>query len=605
MTAGKCGCSINGQCYVHGAPNPNNMCQKCNIYSNANGWTNLADGAICDDGNACTRKDKCTTGACGGDPFTCPTDPTCIESNVCNGDSCDLVYRPATYLCYKNKDACDWPDQYCTGSTATCPQNNLKGVDIAKGTVSILRYSIPTATKLVYKAAESGTFYLMMTQNKGVRAKLSGFTVPCGGVSFSWELVKATDTQPSVTGVLKANSENNGTTEIAVDNLNLDNGGVYKILVTAQNVRSDTQQVESQLILVDTTPPTFSTTINDGNAKVDIQYQAATTILSAYWNPNGFADPESGRDMTSFQIGAGLKAYETTVVGFTASKANEGVLNNLKLQHNTRYYITVSIANRAGLRGQAASNGVLVDTSLPIAGTVTVLDDKKRGKLEYLAACGRQIEATIVNFKDDESGLDSFQWLLCKHPLTNPLQLSCSQQGYVEFACFPDNNCNLNVTHPEDRMIENGCFINEYSYQLYIRARNRAGSLIEELSNRFIVDRKPPIAGVVNDGLTVDIDDQSDDQTLSANWHGFRDEISSIDSCELAAFEEYGTTDEKKVVDYVKVQASGQWTSDKLNLINGKTYYINVKCQNKAGLSNEVTTDGVVIEAVTLGRLVD
>ena len=600
VTAGNCSCSINGQCYVHGAPNTNNMCQKCDIYSNANGWTDLADGAICDDGNACTRKDKCKAGTCGGDPFKCPKHPNCTESNVCNGDGCDIVYRPATYLCYENQDACDWPDQYCTGSTATCPQDILKpinGKNIDKGTVSVLNFDIQTATELLYTAAESGTFYRMMTQNKGIKAKFIGFTVPCDGVSFSWQLVEATDTQPSVTGVLTTTSGKIGTTEVSASNLNLDNGGVYKILLTAKNVRSDSQQVESQLILVDTTPPTFSGTINDGDAKVDIQYQAATTTLSAYWDPNDFVDPESGRDTNSFQIGAGLKAYETTVAGFTASKANEGVLNNLKLQHNTRYYITVSIANRAGLRGQAASNGVLVDTTPPVAGTVTVLNDEG-GKLVYLAACSRQIEATIVNFKDDESGLDSFQWQICKHPLTSPLQLSCSQQGYVEFTCSPDNNCKLSVSHPQDRMVENGCFVNAYFYQLYIKAINRAGPFTEELSDKFTVDLEPPIAGVVNDGLAADINYQSNDQTLSANWQGFRDEVSGIDTCELAAFEEYGTADEKKIVDYLKVQASGQWTSDKLSLITGKTYYINVKCQDKAGLIREVTTDGVMVDAV-------
>lgn len=602
VTSGKCGCSIGGRCHAHGVINPDNQCQFCDIYTNADAWTNVADGKDCNDGDSCTRDDACQSGSCNGTSFTCTANQVCMQSSTCNGKDCTVVYRATTYRCYRSQDACDWSDQYCTG-IATCPQSSLKeisGVKVALGTVSVLIFGISTATELSYKATESGKFYLMMTQNTGVRAKFNQFKVPCGGVTFSWQLVNEdikTGVQKSITGIKTATSDGAGTKEVSATNLNLKNGGIYRVLVTASNVRGDSQKAQSNLILVDITPPTFTGAIRDGNSKVDVQYQSSTNILSAYWDPNEFSDPESGLDTASFQVGVGLQAYQTTVASFIAAKPSEGTVSNLKLQHNKRYYVTVSVANRAGLRGQAATNGVLIDTTSPVAGSVT-LQDALGQTLTYQNTCSRQIRATIVNFKDDESGLDSFQWQLCRTPHNNPLKISCSENSYVDFVCSPGNNCKLDVYHPQDRMVENGCFVHSYIYQLYIRAKNRAGLSVDQTSNKITVDMEPPIKGVVTDGLTTDIDYQSDNQHLRASWTGFKDDVSGIDFYELAAFEEYGTAKQKTVVNYAKVSASGQWTSNKLSLVTGKTYSVTVKCHDKAGLITEVTSDGVLIDPI-------
>ena len=610
VASGVCGCSVAGQCYKHGGVSPSNECQVCDISSNANGWTNVADGKVCNDGDLCTRKDTCQSGTCAGVSFTCSDNQICIESSVCNGDDCTIAYRPATHRCYARQDACDWPDQYCTG-IATCPQNSLRPINkvkIALGTVSVLRFGISATTELPYNAAESGTFYLMMTQNKGMRAKFSNFKVPCGGVTFSWQLVTedASGIRKSVTGTKTATSDGIGTTEVSVANLNLKNGGIFRVLVTASNVRGDSQDAQSHLTLVDTTPPTFSGTVKDGDNNVDIQYQSSTTMLSANWDPNDFSDPESGRDTTSFKIGVGLQPYQTSVAGYVAAKTSEGVLTTLKLKHNTRYYVTVSLANRASLRGQAASNGVLVDTTPPVAGSVTVQDTLGQ-TLKYQAVCNRRITASVVNFKDDESGLGSFQWQLCRTPHNNPLKISCSEQSYVDFACSPSNKCKLDVYHPEDRMVENGCFAHGYTYQLHIRAKNRAGSYVDQPSNKFTVDMEPPTKGTVGDGLTADIDYQSDNQFLHATWTGFNDDVSGIDFYDLAVFEEYGTPNQRTTVDYLNVSQPGQWTSNKLTLITGKTYYIKIKCHDKAGLVTEITSDGVMVDPLppVPGKILD
>jgi hypothetical protein len=465
-------------------------------------------------------------------------------------------------------------------------------------------------TELPYKAAESGKFYLMTTQNRGMRLKFSNFTVPCGTVTFDWKMVVEDQRriQKSVVVANTTTSDDSGTTVVSVSNLNLRHGGTYGIVVTARNIRGDSQVVLSDPILVDITPPRFFGTIRDGDAKDDIQYQYNTRTMSAYWNPKQFIDRESGIDTASFKVGVGLWTSQgIRARSFTSSYANRAVLTNLTLQNNTRYYIVVSVANRAGLTVEVASNGVLVDTTRPVTGKVTVQDAFGQ-TLDYQTICSRRIRATIANFKDDESGLILFQWRLCRRPHNISGSVSCSQQSYTSFNCSPSDRCSLDVYHGRDRMVQNGCFVHGYTYQLYIRVKNRAGLFsYSQTSNRFTVDTIPPTRGLVADGLGEDIDYQSDDQFLSASWTGFNDDISGIHFYELTAFEEYGQPNKRVTVASSRVFNTEQWRSSKLSLITGRNYYIKVVCYDKAGLFTETTSDGVMVDSLppVAGEILD
>lgn len=66
-------CLIDSACYVDGDLEPGNTCAECNPASNTSDWTTLADGTLCNDGNACTGTgregigfDTCTSGTCTG-----------------------------------------------------------------------------------------------------------------------------------------------------------------------------------------------------------------------------------------------------------------------------------------------------------------------------------------------------------------------------------------------------------------------------------------------------------------------------------------------------------------------------------------------------------
>src|SRR6185312_12117866 len=84
--AGACvsGCEISGVFYAPTTRDPANSCQVCRPSSSTTSWTVLGNGAACNDGNACTQTDKCSSGTCvGSNPVSC------TPQDACHTASCD------------------------------------------------------------------------------------------------------------------------------------------------------------------------------------------------------------------------------------------------------------------------------------------------------------------------------------------------------------------------------------------------------------------------------------------------------------------------------------------------------------------------------------
>ena len=62
-------------------------------------------------------------------------------------------------------------------------------------------------------------------------------------------------------------------------------------------------------------------------------------------------------------------------------------------------------------------------------------------------------------------------------------------------------------------------------YCAVVKGYNLAGLYAEATSDCVLVDHDAPRAGLVNDGVTSDIDYQSQGSSLSANWNGFNDGV--------------------------------------------------------------------------------
>jgi len=76
-------CLIDGACYANGAPNPANPCLVCNAGLVQSGWSLAPANTTCDDGEACTKNDRCGFGACFGTAYSCAGLGCCVGDGTC------------------------------------------------------------------------------------------------------------------------------------------------------------------------------------------------------------------------------------------------------------------------------------------------------------------------------------------------------------------------------------------------------------------------------------------------------------------------------------------------------------------------------------------
>jgi hypothetical protein len=92
-------------------------CQIANCIGYACSYTNQQDGTACNDNNACTTSDTCSSGSCVGGPA-----PNCDDNNVCTDDSCDSILG-CTHTA--NTASCD--DSNACTQTDTCQDKSCYG----------------------------------------------------------------------------------------------------------------------------------------------------------------------------------------------------------------------------------------------------------------------------------------------------------------------------------------------------------------------------------------------------------------------------------------------------------------------------------------------
>ncbi|APR75713.1 Fibronectin type III domain protein [Minicystis rosea] len=118
-------CFIGGALVAAGAVNPANACEVCAPATSTTSWSNKADGAACDDGNACTQTDVCQTGVCmGGNPVSCTASDQCHDVGSCDSATgqCSNPAKTDGVSC-DDGDACSQTDS-CMGGV--CVGGNVK-----------------------------------------------------------------------------------------------------------------------------------------------------------------------------------------------------------------------------------------------------------------------------------------------------------------------------------------------------------------------------------------------------------------------------------------------------------------------------------------------
>ena len=389
----------------------------------------------------------------------------------------------------------------------------------------------------------------------------------------------ATDIQPfmNVGLVSSAASSNLLVTE-------LQNGIVYYALVVAYNPLGIASEVaSSDGVLIDSTPPTFSSPVLDGAIPgTDADYSSDNSSLSVNWK---CVDQDSG--LSQAFIGFGTQPGIQDVGSYQAVLPYQTsfTLQDVTLSQGIRYFATVKCRNKVGLQITASSNGLIFDSTPP---SLKFVYD---GLDIYHDASFSSLTSTISanwRFIDPESHVTS-HYVYIKH-LANDTTI-------VGPRYLPGSENSIKLRLQD--ILKHG-----EHYFFSITAMNGAGLNITGKSNGFIVDATAPVCSNLYDAtvdgtktnfvgqvtkLVVNIECKDKETGLTMYQFAIKNNVTSQYVLPFHKIKGFPSLSSLAVVD-----GSGKWV---LKLNNGGHYQVGVRVTNAVNLTKEYWTNGVIVDS--------
>lgn len=217
------------------------------------------------------------------------------------------------------------------------------------------------------------------------------------------------------------------------------------------------------------------------------------------------------------------------------------------------------------------------DLTAPDAG---VVNDGPGEDIDYQSSTSA-VSANWSGFFDWESGVKSYEWAVGTAP------------GRTDLSDFADAGPDLYGSATGLSLAPGSTFY------VTVRGLNDAGLGSVASSDGVTVDVTPPLVGMISDGdQATDIDVQASTSSLFASWAGFRDPESGISNYEWSIGTAPFATD---VRGYSSAGLQLSAAEAGLALLSGKTYFVNVRATNRAGLSSTGHSDGVRVDIAFVG----
>ena len=140
----------------------------------------------------------------------------------------------------------------------------------------------------------------------------------------------------------------------------------------------------------------------------DVDFQQSRTIISAHWT--AFEDLESDVVKITWCSGSAPGSCDL-VEEISLTPTSTSVLQVLAqpIKNGQRFFVTVNATNSAGLTASVTSDGVIVDYTPPISGSVI---DGIGLDVDYLDG-EADVNARWFGFEDLESGIEWYEVALC------------------------------------------------------------------------------------------------------------------------------------------------------------------------------------------------
>lgn len=133
-------------------------------------------------------------------------------------------------------------------------------------------------------------------------------------------------------------------------------------------------------------------------------------------------------------------------------------------------------------------------------------------------------------------------------------------------------------------------------YETRVRSTNVVGVAGELSSDGFVVDSTPPIMGEITHVENPPLEESSQftSSEISVEWDGFLDKESGVQKYYLCIGTQPGGCN---VMNFTDVGNSTSYSSRDLQLVQGETYFVSIKAENRAGLVGDVkSSTGVAVD---------
>ena len=256
--------------------------------------------------------------------------------------------------------------------------------------------------------------------------------------------------------------------------------------------------------------------------------------------------------------------------------------SGLNLQHGSKYYTRVVLTNGLGLKAVMCSDGIVIDTTPPVAG---YLWDGTGDSDEDFVNSLRRARAQFDDFEDPESPVVKYEWQV----LNNQTRLPVTP--FVEIPVYQRQPL------MDSLFLELGG-----SYYVSLRGTNAAGLQTTIQSNGFIADNTPAscpgrIIDVTGKGDVDDVDFVRELTSIQAKWTCVDDESGIL--TQLVAVGTYPggediipffsasifQVDDKQFVDL-----------NNITILQKTRYHVSVRVFNRAGLKRTISSNGILMD---------
>lgn len=380
----------------------------------------------------------------------------------------------------------------------------------------------------------------------------------------------------------------NGTqTSVTKTGLSLEFGTTYYFGVRAYNaydVVSDTVWSNGQRLFYKR--PGNIQYVNDGVTD-DVDYILNTGFLAANWGDAAYTDPETQLPVEDYEFAIGSSKGGTDIKNWMSNGTSKNVVVSSTLTSNGRsFFFSVRARSSNGKYSDLAfSDGMTVDTVTP--------------EITYINVPNR------VPFGDFTG-----TFIMNKSYITMVSSPTLSYQVTGDAEPTP-----LTVTRIDDTTWRYSGLIQSTEHQVGIATFTFSATSLSGLTGTNIVEGKnftviineydttPPDVShmTVRDGLGVDTNIASSENSLSANWDEVVDAESGIKEYLYAIGTVAGY---HNTLDWTSNGTVNYVTHTGLPLVVGTTYYFSIKAVNNAGLESQVrASNGQWVDAMGPGEI--